>query len=75
MRVKRLRPLNLGIFLVWCILGAVALPVAIYVLLFVNLDFWESYWLALKRPAPSLRRMLSARIERAVFPVQRKRTL
>lgn len=34
------------------ILGAVALPVAIYVLLFVNLDFWESYWLALKRPAP-----------------------
>ncbi|MDY6948151.1 MAG: oligosaccharide flippase family protein [Pseudomonadota bacterium] len=34
------------------ILGAVALPVALYVLLFVNLDFWESYWLALKRPAP-----------------------
>ena len=34
------------------ILGAVALPVAIYVLLFVNLDFWEFYWLALKRPLP-----------------------
>lgn len=34
------------------ILGAVALPVAIYVLLFVNLDFWEFYWLSLKRPAP-----------------------
>ena len=34
------------------ILGDVALPVAIYVLLFVNLDFWEFYWLALKRPAP-----------------------
>ena len=24
-RVKRLRPLNLGIFLVWCVLGVVAL--------------------------------------------------
>jgi len=34
------------------ILGGVALPVAIYVLLFVNLDFWEFYWLALKRPLP-----------------------
>ncbi|MBL8270359.1 MAG: oligosaccharide flippase family protein [Steroidobacter sp.] len=34
------------------ILGAVAMPVAIYVLLFVNLDFWEFYWLALKRPVP-----------------------
>ena len=34
------------------ILGAVALPVALYVLLFVNLDFWEYYWLAQKRPAP-----------------------
>src|SRR5688572_20327703 len=34
------------------ILGDVALPVAIYVLLFVNLDFWEFYWLALKRPVP-----------------------
>jgi O-antigen/teichoic acid export membrane protein len=34
------------------ILGGIALPVAIYVLLFVNLDFWEFYWLALKRPLP-----------------------
>jgi O-antigen/teichoic acid export membrane protein len=34
------------------ILGGVALPVALYVLLFVNLDFWEFYWLALKRPVP-----------------------
>jgi O-antigen/teichoic acid export membrane protein len=34
------------------ILGDVALPVALYVLLFVNLDFWEFYWLALKRPLP-----------------------
>lgn len=34
------------------ILGGVALPVAIYVLLFVNLDFWEFYWLALRRPLP-----------------------
>src|SRR5919198_1193814 len=30
---------------------------------------------ALKRPRPSLRRIDSARIERAVFPVQRNRTL
>src|SRR5829696_1573385 len=30
---------------------------------------------ALKRPAPSFRRRPSARIERAVFPVHRKRTL
>lgn len=34
------------------VLGGVALPVALYVLLFVNLDFWEYYWLALKRPVP-----------------------
>lgn len=34
------------------ILGSVALPVAIYVLLFVNLDFWEFYWLSMKRPVP-----------------------
>ncbi|HEY0681392.1 MAG TPA: oligosaccharide flippase family protein [Steroidobacter sp.] len=34
------------------VLGAVALPVALYVLLFVNLDFWEFYWLAQKRPVP-----------------------
>jgi hypothetical protein len=30
---------------------------------------------ALKRPAPNFRRMLSAMIERALLPVQRKRTL
>lgn len=34
------------------ILGGLQLPVAIYVLLFVNLDFWEFYWLSLKRPVP-----------------------
>jgi O-antigen/teichoic acid export membrane protein len=34
------------------ILGGLQLPVAIYVLLFVNLDFWEFYWLSLKRPLP-----------------------
>lgn len=34
------------------ILGDVALPVAIYVLLFVNLDFWEFYWLAQRQPVP-----------------------
>jgi O-antigen/teichoic acid export membrane protein len=31
-------------------LGAHAWPVAAYVLLFVNLDFWEYLWLAEKRP-------------------------
>ncbi len=34
------------------ILGGLELPVALYVLLFVNLDFWEFYWLSLKRPVP-----------------------
>jgi O-antigen/teichoic acid export membrane protein len=34
------------------ILGGLQLPVAIYVLLFVNLDFWEFYWLSQKRPVP-----------------------
>ncbi|HWK50709.1 MAG TPA: oligosaccharide flippase family protein, partial [Steroidobacter sp.] len=29
------------------ILGGLQLPVALYVLLFVNLDFWEFYWLSL----------------------------
>ena len=27
-------------------------PLAIYILLFVNVDFWEWYWLASKRPVP-----------------------
>ncbi|WP_269813706.1 lipopolysaccharide biosynthesis protein [Peristeroidobacter agariperforans] len=34
------------------ILAGLQLPVAIYVLLFVNLDFWEFYWLSQKRPVP-----------------------
>lgn len=34
------------------ILGGLQLPVAIYVLLFVNLDFWEFYWLSQRRPVP-----------------------
>lgn len=34
------------------LVGELALPVAIYVLLFVNLDFWEYYWLACRRTLP-----------------------
>lgn len=34
------------------VVGAFALPVAVYVLLFVNLDFWEFYWLARRRALP-----------------------
>lgn len=34
------------------VVGEMALPVAIYVLLFVNLDFWEFYWLACRRTLP-----------------------
>jgi O-antigen/teichoic acid export membrane protein len=34
------------------ILGGLQLPVAIYVLLFVNLDFWEFYWLSQRTPVP-----------------------
>ncbi len=36
------------------LLGEFALPVALYVMLFVNFDFWEFYWLAHKRPLPVL---------------------
>lgn len=32
-------------------LGQNLLPVAAYVLLYVNVDFWESYWLATNRPS------------------------
>jgi hypothetical protein len=42
----------------------------------VDLPFgWLPAEKALKRPAPSLRKMLSAKIERALLPVQRNRTL
>lgn len=34
------------------VVGDLALPVALYVLLFVNLDFWECYWLACRRALP-----------------------
>ena len=34
------------------LVGDLALPVALYVLLFVNLDFWEYYWLACRRTLP-----------------------
>ena len=36
------------------VLGNMAFPVALYVLLFVNLDFWEFYWLAGKQTLPVL---------------------
>lgn len=36
------------------VLGDMALAVALYVLLFVNLDFWEFYWLAERRALPVL---------------------
>ena len=36
------------------VLGDVALPVALYVMLFVNLDFWEFYWLSRRRTLPVL---------------------
>jgi O-antigen/teichoic acid export membrane protein len=32
------------------LVGDLAIPVALYVLLFVNVDFWEFYWLARQRP-------------------------
>ena len=36
------------------VLGNLAFPVVLYVLLFVNLDFWEFYWLAGKQTLPVL---------------------
>src|SRR5450755_1115317 len=33
------------------LLGSYALPVALYVLFYVNVDFWEGYWLATHRPS------------------------
>jgi len=32
------------------VLGAYAIPVALYVMFYVNVDFWEGYWLAMQRP-------------------------
>src|SRR5665213_1987251 len=32
------------------LLGEYAIPVALYVMFYVNVDFWEGYWLALQRP-------------------------
>jgi O-antigen/teichoic acid export membrane protein len=34
------------------VVGPYAVPVALYVLLFVNVDFWEWFWLAKHRPVP-----------------------
>jgi O-antigen/teichoic acid export membrane protein len=34
------------------LVGPYLVPLAIYVLLFVNLDWWENLWLALHRPIP-----------------------
>lgn len=36
------------------LLGAYRWPVLLYVLCFVNLDFWEFYWLARRRPLSAL---------------------
>jgi O-antigen/teichoic acid export membrane protein len=32
--------------------GPYLLPVVLYVVLFVNIDFWEPFWLAINRPLP-----------------------
>ena len=36
------------------VVGPYLIPVVLYVLLFVNLDWWESYWLAANRPVSVL---------------------
>jgi O-antigen/teichoic acid export membrane protein len=33
------------------LLGPYAIPVALYVMFYVNVDFWEGYWLAMHRPS------------------------
>jgi O-antigen/teichoic acid export membrane protein len=34
------------------LVGPYLLPVALYVLFYVNLDWWENFWVATRRPAP-----------------------
>jgi O-antigen/teichoic acid export membrane protein len=34
------------------LVGPYLLPVVVYVVLFVNIDFWEPFWLAIHRPLP-----------------------
>jgi O-antigen/teichoic acid export membrane protein len=34
------------------LVGPYLLPVVLYVVLFVNIDFWEPFWLAMHRPLP-----------------------
>jgi len=34
------------------LVGPYLLPVVVYVFLFVNIDFWEPFWLAMHRPLP-----------------------
>ncbi len=43
-----------NVFTGGAVLGDMAFTVAVYVLLFVNMDFWEFYWLAGKRTMPVL---------------------
>jgi O-antigen/teichoic acid export membrane protein len=42
----------LDVLLKGSLIGHLLAPTAIYVLLFVNIDFWEWYWLANHRPGP-----------------------
>jgi len=42
----------LDLLLKGALIGHFLVPTALYVLLFVNLDFWEWYWLANHRPVP-----------------------
>jgi O-antigen/teichoic acid export membrane protein len=51
------------------VLGTMALPVAVYVLLFVNLDFWEFYWLARKQTLPVLAYTTSRLVARMVVVI------
>ena len=34
------------------LVGPYLLPVALYVLFYVNLDWWENFWVATRRPIP-----------------------
>jgi O-antigen/teichoic acid export membrane protein len=42
----------LDLLLDGALIGSFLFPMVVYVLLFVNVDFWEWYWLADNRPAP-----------------------
>ena len=51
------------------LIGRFLLPMSIYVLLYVNIDFWEWYWLASHRPVPVFLYTMSRLLARMVVVI------